>query len=250
VLWSLGLNILAYVGFSLVRPASAIERLQANAFVGEPDLSVAPTFRLFRPSVTVDELRVRGGALSRRGAHLPVVPELRAQPRPGLVGRDEADIHLLRYAEHLLASAIGASSSRLALSLLLRRRNVSTGEALKLLDDASAAIQYSRDLLQHALDHVRQGITVVDRDLHMLAWNRAFLDLYDLPPDLVRVGVGLEEIVRFNAERGAYGPGAADDLMAMRLHSFVHDLEPVRLKLHPSGIVIEIRSNSCPTGAS
>ncbi len=55
----------------------------------------------------------------------------------------------LRHAEHLLASAIGASSARLALSLLLRRRNVSPKAALKLLDDASAAFQYSRDILQH-----------------------------------------------------------------------------------------------------
>ena len=89
----------------------------------------------------------------------------------------------------------------------MRRRNVSTKTALKLLDDASAAIQYSRDLLQHAIDHARQGITVFDRDLHLLAWNRAFIDLYELPPDLVRVGVGLEDIIRFNAERGSYGPG-------------------------------------------
>jgi Na+/proline symporter len=32
VVWSLGLNILAYIGFSLLKPATALERLQANAF--------------------------------------------------------------------------------------------------------------------------------------------------------------------------------------------------------------------------
>ena len=37
--------------------------------------------------------------------------------------------------------------------------------ALKLLDDASAAIQSSRDQLPRALDHVRQGISVFDNDL-------------------------------------------------------------------------------------
>ncbi len=213
VLWSLALNLLAYVGFSLLRPANAVERLQATAFVGTDDASVAPSFRLFRASVSVDELRAtvarylgeertnrsfEGFAKSRGGA---------------LEGRSEADIHLLRYAEHLLASAIGAASSRLALSLLLRRRNVSTRDALRLLDDASAAIQYSRDLLQHALDHARQGITVLDRDLRLLAWNRAFIDLYELPPELVRVGVGLDEIIRLNAERGSYGPGAVDEVV-------------------------------------
>ena len=207
VVWSLGLNLLAYVGLSLWRPANALERLQANAFVGEPDLSIAPSFRLFRASVTVDELKAtvaRYLGEERTNRSFQGFAHSRGQL---LEGRAEADIHLLRYAEHLLASAIGAASSRLALSLLLRRRNVSTKAALKLLDDASAAIQYSRDLLQHAIDNARQGITVFDRDLHLVAWNRAFVDLYDLPPDLVRVGVGLDDIIRFNAERGSYGPG-------------------------------------------
>ena len=248
VVWSLGLNLIAYVALSLWRPANALERLQANAFVGEPDLSIAPTFRLFRASVTVDELKAtvaRYLGEERTNRSFQGFAHSRGQL---LEGRREADIHLLRYAEHLLASAIGAASSRLALSLLLRRRNVSTKTALKLLDDASAAIQYSRDLLQHAIDNARQGITVFDRNLHLVAWNRAFINLYDLPPDLVRVGVGLEEIIRFNAERGSYGPGLLDELIATRLSSFIHDIEPVRLRLHPSGTVIEIRSNQLPDG--
>ena len=154
----------------------------------------------------------------------------------------------LRYAEHLLASAIGTASSRLALSLLLRRRAVSTKAALRLLDDASAAIQHSRDLLQHAINYAEQGITVLDRDLRLLAWNQAFVDLYELPPNLVRVGVGMDSIIHFNASRGSYGEGDVAELVSARIHSFLHDLEPVRLRLHPSGKVIEIRSNQLPDG--
>ena len=248
VLWSLGLNLAAYIGVSLWRPATAVERMQADAFIGGESAPANQSFRLFRTAVTVAELqatvgrylgeeratrsfegfaRMRGVELSRMGA---------------------ADIHLLRYAEHLLASAIGASSARLALSLVLKRRNVSTKDALKLLDDASAAIQYNRDLLQHALDHARQGITVLDSDLHLLCWNQAFVDLYDLPPDFVRVGLSLDEVVRFNAARGAYGPGAMDEQIAARIHSFIHETEPVRLKLYPRERVIEIRTNPLPDG--
>ena len=123
-----------------------------------------------------------GRPLSRRGAHPHLVRELRGdarhQPRP----EAEADVQLLRYAEHLLASAIGAASSRLVLSLLLRKRTVSTKAALKLLDDANAAIQYNREILQTALDHVRQGIAVFDKDLHLICWNRQFGEILDLPP--------------------------------------------------------------------
>jgi signal transduction histidine kinase/ActR/RegA family two-component response regulator len=248
VVWSLTLNILCYVGFSLWRPVTAMEQIQANVFLGEAAASAAPSFRLFRASVTVGELRATvarylgeertnksfEGFTHSRGQHL--------EPRA------EADIHLLRYAEHLLASAIGTASSRLALSLLLRRRTVSTEAALKLLDDASAAIQHSRDLLQHALNYAKQGITVLDSDLRLLAWNQAFIDLYDMPPNFVHVGIGMERIVHYNASRGSYGPGKIEDLVEARLHSFRHDVEPVRLRLYPSGKVIEIRSNLLPDG--
>ncbi|NNM70826.1 PAS domain-containing hybrid sensor histidine kinase/response regulator [Enterovirga aerilata] len=248
IVWSLALNLIAYIGFSLARPANALERLQAAAFMGENRMPIAPTMRLLRASVSVDELsRAVGRFLGEDRTRRSFAGFARSR---GMVldQQAEADIHFLRYAEHLLASAIGAASSRLALSLVLRRGNLSTRAALRLLDEASAALQHDRDLLQHAIDHAQQGITVLDKDLRLLTWNQAFIDLYGFPPELIRIGVGMEEIIRVNAERGAYGPGNVDDLVAMRLHSVMHDPGPVRVKLYPSGRVISVRSNRLPGG--
>ena len=248
ILWSLSLNLFAYVVFSLGRPATALERLQASAFMGENQMPIAPTMRLLRASVSVDELsRAVGRFLGEDRTRRSFAGFARS--RGVVLDRNaEADIHFLRYAEHLLASAIGAASSRLALSLVLRRGNLSTRAALRLLDEASAALQHDRDLLQHAIDHAQQGITVLDRDLRLLTWNQAFIDLYGFPPELIRIGVGMEEIVRLNAERGAYGPGNVDDLVATRLHSILHEAGPVRVKLYPTGRVISVRSNRLPSG--
>ena len=248
VFWSLSFNILAYIGFSLLRPANAMERLQANAFVESQPTTMAQSFSLWRTTITEGELQ------STIARYLGAERTQRAfegfnsgRGEASESGR-QADIHLLRFGEHLLSSAIGAASSRLVLSLLLKRRNLSTEAAFKLLDDASAALQYNRDILQHGLDHAGQGITVLDRDLRLLAWNQAFIQLYDLPASLVRFGTGLDEIVRYNAARGAYGTGARDELMAARLESFINDREPVRLKLYPSKKVIEVRTNALPDG--
>ena len=52
------------------------------------------------------------------------------------------------------------------------------------LDDANAAIHYNREILQTALDHVRQGIAVFDKDLQLICWNRQFGELLELPPSL------------------------------------------------------------------
>ena len=248
VLLSLSVNILAFVGFSFTRHASAIERLQAAVFVGPSGPPISETFRLWRTAATAGELeatvaRYLGAEQARQ------VFARFFETRGGTVPPSaEADVHLLRFAEHQLASAIGAASSRLVLSLLLRRRNVSRQAALKLIDDASAALQYNRDLLQHALDFARQGITVFDRDMRLICWNREFRELFEFPGEGLIAGMGLEEILRFNAQRGVYGPGQVEDQVATRIRSLINDSEPVRLRLFPSDNVLEIRSARMPDG--
>ena len=249
VMWSLALNILAYVGFSLARAPSAIERLQADVFVptrpGADDAEL-PAVALVGDGRGTDR---DGRALSRRGAHPLVVRELRGDAAHQPATRSaEADFQLLRYAEHLLASAIGAASSRLVLSLLLRKRTVSTKAALKLLDDANAAIHYNREILQTALDHVRQGIAVFDKDLQLICWNRQFGEILDLPPELTRVGVTLDEILRFSAEQGALGPATIETLVRERLAHYVTDSEPFLERFADRGLVVEVRANRMPDG--
>ncbi len=248
VFWSLGLNVLAFIGVSLVTSATPIERMQASVFVRSESAPMAPGFRLWRSSVTVGEListvsRYLGEERTRRSFE-SFAQTRRLSLEPG----SEADIHLLRYAEHILASAIGGASSRLVLSLLLRKGAVSPKAALKLLDDASAAIQYNREILQSALDHVRQGIVVFDKDLQLICWNREFGEMFDLPPDLVRVGVGLDQILRRTADRGDFGPGLVEHLVADRVERYTTRTESFLERLPMRGIVVEARSNPMPDG--
>ena len=248
VLWSLALNVVFYVTFSLARSPSAIERLQANLFVPAEGAPMTPSFRLWRSSVTIEELTTTVARYLGEERTSSAFESFAASRRISLDPRHEADIQLLRYAEHILASAIGAASSRLVLSLLLRKRTVSTKAALKLLDDANAAIQYNREILQTALDHVRQGIAVFDKELQLVCWNRQFGELLDLPPSLTRVGMGLDEILRHNAAQGALGPGTPEDLVRDRITRYVSGGEPIRERFTERGLVIEIRANHMPDG--
>jgi Na+/proline symporter/signal transduction histidine kinase/CheY-like chemotaxis protein len=248
VLWSLGLNLLLYIGVSLRRAPTPIERLQANTFAPADLAPMAPGFRLWLSTVTVEELtetvarylgeeRTRSAFASFADTH-----------RIGLAPNDEADMRLVRYAEHILASAIGAASSRLVLSLLLRKRTVSTKAALRLLDDANAAIQYNREILQTALDHVRQGIAVFDKDLQLICWNRQFGEIIDLPPSLVRPGIGLADILQFSAQRDAMPPEHVDDFVREQIVRYVSGQEPFLRRFAARGTVIEVRANHMPDG--
>jgi len=252
VLLSLAVNVAFYVGCSLSRKPTGIERMQADVFVPSslaPILApMTPGFRLRRAAVTVEELiatvaRYLGEERTRES-----FASFAASRRISLAPQAEADFELLQYGEYLLASAIGAASSRLVLSLLLRKRTVSTKDALKLLDDANAAIHYNREILQTALDHVRQGIAVFDKDLHLLCWNHQFGEIFDLPHGLTRVGIALDEILRFVVQHGADADKNLDAAVAERIAKYTSEVEPFLERFADRGLVIEVRANHMPDG--
>jgi len=65
---------------------------------------------------------------------------------------------------------------------------------------------------------------------------------------MLRHGVGLDEIVRFNASRGVYGPGDSEDFVTERVASLLYDDQPNRLRLFSTHRVIEVRSARLPDG--
>jgi Na+/proline symporter/CheY-like chemotaxis protein len=247
VFWSLALNILAYIGFSLGRAPTSIERMQADLFVPS-GLAPTPSFRFWRSAVTVEELIATVARYIGQERTRISFEHFARSNRIDMSPSANADFQLLRHAEHLLASAIGAASSRLVLSLLLRKRTVSTKAALKLLDDANAAIHYNREILQTALEHVSEGIAVFDKDLQLICWNGQFGVILDLPRDMIGMGVRLEEILRYHAERGLLGEGEADALVRERLDRYSAAAEPFQERFSERGLVIEVRANRMPDG--
>ncbi|MBN8941593.1 MAG: PAS-domain containing protein [Rhizobiales bacterium] len=248
VFWSLLLNVTVFVAGSLSRRPIAIETLQANVFMPAEPSAYAPSFRLWRSAVTAEEVRGTVGrylGAERTEAAFDSYAQERGQP---FEGQAEADIELLRYAERLLASAIGTASSRLVLSLLLKKRSVSTTDALKLLDDANAAMQYNREVLQTALEHARQGVSVFDRDGKLMVWNRPFAEVLDLPPETLHIGAGLDDVLRGLAARGEFGEGEVEILVAERAHRLLTATEPQIERLAMRGLVVEIRAAQLPDG--
>ena len=252
VLLSLACNIACYIGCSLSRAPKAIERVQADLFVpsalGPMLVPRAPSFRLRRASITIGELIATVARYLGEERTRASFANFAAARRIGLDPQSEADIQLLQYSEYLLASAIGAASSRLVLSLLIRKRTLSTKAALKLLDDASAAIHYNREILQTALDHVRQGIAVFDKELTLVCWNRQFGEIFDLPHELTALGVTLGEILQNVARRSEYAGADLDRFVAERIAKYTADDAPFLERLANEALVIEVRTNRMPDG--
>ncbi len=248
VLWSLSLNLLTYIALSLARQPSSIERLQADIFVPVALAPIAPTFLRWRTTVTVQDIQntVAQYLGPDRARHsfeaFAVTQKVLLEPEA------PAELELLRHAEHLIASSIGAASSRLVMSLLLRKRTVSAKAALKLLDDSHAALHFNREILQTALNHVRQGIAVFDADLQLICSNRQFGEILGLPPHLVQIGIPLKEILEFMDAASPAGFGDHGALMEKRLAAYTTEGKPYLERLADRHLVIEVRTNRMPGG--
>lgn len=251
VLWSLAVNVLTYLTVSLLRAPEPIERIQAQFFIqDEPPRAATsmPSFRLWRSNVTMADLEQTVGRYVGTDRAARSFNEYIASRNLTAARDAEADISSVRFSEHLLSSTIGSASARLVLSLLLKRGSMSSPSAMKLLDDATEALQYNRDLLQSALDQVRHGLSVFDKDMRLICWNRQFRELLELPPEIGRVGAPLDKILRVLAERGDFGVGDIDQLVESRLYRLAVRKETFQERVLSGRRHIEIRTSSMPQG--
>ena len=115
---------------------------------------------------------------------------------------------------------------------------------MRLLDDASAAIQHNRDLLQSAIDNVEQGIAVFDSEMNLSCWNASFQDHLKLSNELGRVGAPMREIVLEFLRTTDGGETSLED----RLRKMAMSHEQFRERVKDSGQVLEVRSNAIPDG--
>lgn len=84
--------------------------------------------------------------------------------------------------------------------------------------DADAARQH----LQAALDNMTDGIYMLDADLCFQLFNEKYRDLVDLPPDAIEMGRSVENTIRAHAERGDYGNGDIDEIVAERMEKLAN----------------------------
>jgi diguanylate cyclase (GGDEF)-like protein len=104
-------------------------------------------------------------------------------------------------------------------------------------------------LLEAVIDNFPGGLLLFDQNLRLVLCNQQQQALLEYPESLFENGnPALEEIFRFNAQRGEYGPGSVEahvDLkMALVSRKSAHVFERTR----PNGTVLEIRGVPLESG--
>ncbi|GAB3746004.1 hybrid sensor histidine kinase/response regulator [Lysobacter olei] len=159
-----------------------------------------------------------------------------------------ADRALAQFTERLLASAIGAASARLTLTTALRGSGMELGEVVAVLDEANEELRFNRQVLSTTLDNISQGVSVVDRDMRLVAWNKRYQELLDYPDGMLYVGRPVADLIRWNAERGELGPGPIEEKVRRRMDHMRAGTPHVFERVRASGQVIEMRGRPLPGG--
>jgi PAS domain S-box-containing protein len=243
--FALAANVVLLIGVSWLRGTSVQDRLAAKAFVGQG----TPGFAWPPLSAKVGELEALAGRLVGSAAARTALEDyaLRSGRAP-LKPADDADRGLLRHIERLLAGAIGAPSARLMVTHALRRKGLDVDAVAELLDETSQELRFSRQLLLATMENVAQGISVVDAQLRLVAWNHRYLELFQYPEGLVTVGRPVAELIRLNARRGDLGAGEVEALVEKRLSHLRAATAYVFQRTRRDGRVYEIRGQPMPGG--
>jgi diguanylate cyclase (GGDEF)-like protein len=117
----------------------------------------------------------------------------------------------------------------------LQKLNADFEKSNKLLDERSSRLQV-------IIDNFPGGITFLDADLRVAVVNETAKKLLDLPDRLFVDGPPLlEDVFRFNAGRGEYGPGDVNEQVATRMALTRAGRPHVFERERPDGTVIEVR---------
>ncbi|MFN9738372.1 MAG: PAS-domain containing protein [Pseudomonadota bacterium] len=169
-----------------------------------------------------------------------------AQALDGLADAAPVETERAARVERDLAAVLGAASARWLHDTA--RRGGEVAAVADIVGEASAAARFNQVLLEAARETMSQGISVVDRDLRLVAWNQRYADLFGYPRELLVVGTPIEALVRHNAARGLLGAGDVQSLVERRLAHMRAGTPYVAERRFPDGTVVEIRGNPMPGG--
>ena len=200
--WSLLINTTTFLFVSLLNRPGLSERLRAKPFLypfaEHKTLDSLP----WEGNILVSDLLALAGRIvgeskaewsfsnqaKKRG--LKITPDLRV------------DSQWIQFTELLLAAAVGAASARLVLTSALRGSGMEVAAIVSILDEAGQELRFNRDILLATLENLDQGVSVVDSQMRLVAWNQRYHQLFDYTAGMLYVGRPVADLIRYNAKRG------------------------------------------------
>lgn len=249
VIWSLGLNLAGYIIGSLRARERLRDRVQAAAFTGQSEkaLGLGRTTAIPASQVTPDGLRTLAARFLDLDAVNAAFEQFEVETGEQIDFSGPADWRLVQRTERMLARALGSSSARVVMASAVGGMDVALPDVLSILDSRTQAERFDRHMLQSMLENIHQGISVVDQDQCLVAWNSAYVDLFDYPPDLIHVGRPIADLIAYNLDKGWIEGDPAEEARR-RIEHMRKGRSHMYERQNPDGRFLRIAGNPMPGG--
>jgi diguanylate cyclase (GGDEF)-like protein len=250
--------LFARIGFS-DGTGVTIMRSDGVFLVHYPVEVVSPGARLPDDSRWYEVMRNGGGHYLSRGVTEEIGPRLvsvhplATYPIVLNVTRVEAAA-LARWREEAIAIGAGTLAVTLCFAFLLLAltRQIAIIEAsqsriqrqVDAARDSEARLAAQSALLETTLEHMNQGLMVVDKSGIVAVCNRQAIEMLQLPEALMATRPEFEEVIAFQTRQGEFG--AALDKPPDRFELFLD--RAVYERRRPNGMVLEVRNAVLPDG--
>ncbi len=238
VFYSLMSNIVCFVVVSLLTHRSVGEKLQADIFISKSQRK----FERKLSSQDLYSLLLRFIDKSSADAFLLIAKSNHAK-------LDVEPVNLVEYTRLQLSGVLGSASTRMVMKAASTSEQMPLEDVVSIVDEANQMFRFNRELLQSGVENIEQGISVVDADMRLVAWNKRYIELLDYPEGFVQAGLPIETLLNFNISRGIIaGSYNIEQMITKRIAHMKNGDSHHFQRTMPNGMVLEIRGQSMPAG--
>lgn len=160
-----------------------------------------------------------------------------------------ASSSLLQRVEKLLATQVGNPSARILLTAIADTKQDTLPELVEWVEEASQTFQFNHEVLQSSVQNIQQGISVLDQQLNLLAWNERYVEQFHYPRGFLKAGMPIEELLTYNAERGLLGKVEDFEQEIKKRIQYMREGSRYKyVRKQPDGRVIELNGSPLPGG--
>jgi len=244
---SLLANIMAYITFSLITSSRLIDRIQAEAFVSPADVQ-SPLVSGSSLTVTVEDLQTLIAKFSGLERCEQLFEDYSRRTNRDIKMQDTADDDFLSFCERALGGVVGSSSSKALIDSLVRGKKLDISEVVNFFEENAQAVEFNISALMTSLENLEQGISVVDKNLNLVAWNKRYIDLFNFPVDMLLIGMPIEELMRYNVAHSDGDPNKIENRVQKRIERLKSGQSHKFTRKRDDGRVIEIIGKPLPGG--
>ncbi|MAL98876.1 MAG: histidine kinase [Alteromonadaceae bacterium] len=249
IVWSLGINAMLYVLVSLFTRQRVREKIQIATYFHDSQ----PRFdsddqHVWESQTLVSDLRALADRFMGEARAEAIFNRYQRRNAIKLLAHKPATPHLMKYTERQLASVIGASTARVVLESTLTGRDMQIEDVVSIVDEASQAMTFSRELLQSAIENISLGVSVVDPNQRLVAWNQRYLQFFSYPRRFVKVGRPVGDLIRYNLIMANLPARNVEEMVEERVHKMRTGIPHSSERQRADGTVILMEGNPLPGG--